>query len=448
MSLLTRWTLPVGRHGRRTARVRPTILSMVLAVILLVAANSSSAQTSAVGSSLTSYYDNNHQILHVIYQGANGQIIDLYYQYSSRTWNVVGLTNPSSQGLFSVTSSFFDGTNGHVFSVCPSSNSGNAALGICELYGSTLPTNYFFHNTTSPPGARYQGLGGPSGPPPLRQYSANGTNYWSVQYGSDGSLSTLWDGTTEHVYFMAFDQTIHELYYNSGWWEHSIGTIGSFGPQLVTHGMGLASLWDGVQHIFVWEGIELYYNGTWNKDMSWVYNGNPPGGYLTAVDSGGPDLWGQFDPPNGNLITVTRTNDSWLSNAYGAPANQCSPGPVPLCNANPMLSFNAPYFSSTAEVFYVGTDSNIYWIPNGNNGNGPAIPILPSSASRVAKDASSPGFYGGYWAPIAGYSDATYLYVFYVGNNDIFMAYSVPSNRGAWTVTQFGTFLVGANPAL
>jgi hypothetical protein len=352
------------------------------------------AQTDNLRASLTSYYDTTHGTPHVIYQAANGSLVDLYY---SSGWQSAVLTDPNTQGVFGVsTVGFYDGTYGHVFGVCPGVNT--QVMTICELYGQTTPNNFGNPSGTSPQGS-------------VTGYYSGSNNYAGPLFGS--TISGFWDGSCEHVFYLSTDNSVHEHYYCSGnWYDHSIGG-GSVGVEPGSDGLELTSAWNGMEHVFyIGQDLnlhELYYaNGIWG-DTNWSNNCGLPSPNFVAysiqtVPTSSIPTYGANSGFDGKMAMCYESSGSWMSGVNTEPDFMTSPADTP----SPMTSLVVQYGHTYAYAYYVGSDgNNIYQLFDTVEPQA----MFPSGAPSLAKSDE------GFWAPITALWDGTYQHVFYIASN-------------------------------
>jgi hypothetical protein len=212
--------------------------------------------------------------------------------------------------------------------------------------------------------------------------------YWSGRWwwGSPGgqaqvyvgggigtAISSLWDGSVEHIYYLGTDSQTHEDYYNGNWWSHALtGTQGAVNPKQAWGQFSIAS----------------------------------------SIDNGQQLIWGAGLGGTSAMIGLEYSAGYWGS--YSIPA------PKLVGSSNTIASFNGT-------VFYVGSDQQIY-DPNESQSS------LQSQAGGALVGIATDGVS---LTPLTGFTDsAGYQRVLYAGTDeDLHEYYSNGGNWVADDVT-------------
>jgi hypothetical protein len=197
----------------------------------------------APGSKLTMV--NSNHATEFFYIAANQHVYELFNQ-GPGSWFIEDLTSntgapaaatgggftsfvDTSNSAF-ITHVFYEGTNGHVYELYCSCNSGGA---------------WHWDDPTSLAGA------------PVAT--------------SGSALTSFIDSTVMHVFYLGTDNHVHELYWTGGTAWHKDDPTSLAGAPVATSGSALTSFVDGsgIMHVLYFSGQnvhELYWNGSWHTD--------------------------------------------------------------------------------------------------------------------------------------------------------------------------------------
>jgi hypothetical protein len=309
----------------------------------------------------------------------------------------------SSVVLNSPVASVFDGSHLRAYYL---DGSGNVLEGYSSLNSpNTSSVAYISHLAGAPPAAG-------------NFYTQNGLSH--VFYGT--SLTGYWDGSQVHVFYVAqTDGKIHELFRSLiSPWMHRL-PVSSEPTADSSEGFGLTSVWDGsVGHVYYVTGAagvtELYYNGSWGirtVDPGPATNGI---GFMAS---------GFF---SGEQLVVYGESDGLMNSAYfkNSIGHWVSPAPMSATG----MSVNRPVFlqgrGATQIWGYVGTDDTLHdgvfntSIVDYNNVCGGPYYNFPSTGSL-----NSP-------TGIASIFDGTKIHIYWVGF-DLRIWTSSSTGNGVWT---------------
>jgi len=234
------------------------------------------APAAAAGGALTSFIDYSAYITHVFYEGANGNVYELYCSCESSTsvwhWDdptsLAGAAPVATSG--SALTSFIDGSVMHVFYFGTNAN-------VYELYW-TGGTAWHWDDPTSSAGA------------PVA--------------GSVGSLTSFLDGSGfMHVFYLS-GQNVHELYWTGGAAWHTDDATTQAGAPSSAPGTALTSL--------------VNTSGMGDTGMHVMYLGTNE--YVYALHSLSSPAWNYFDATaaSGGVAAVSGSHLTSFQDIYTA----------------------------------------------------------------------------------------------------------------------------------
>jgi hypothetical protein len=368
---------------------------------------------------LTAFYDpyHNQGTIHVPFTGMDGQLHEFYYQNSLGYWQVATLFS-AAMGTYSL-SGFADPTWSHVFFIAAP----NGTPHVIELYGQqalTLENDLTAASHTS-------------------ALPVGGVTTCETTFGVQSSpcaiyastITTFWDGSIEHAFYVDTNYQVRELYYyNQTWWDHSIS-----GPNAAPYsydGLGLTSVWDGsIEHVF-YTGFagasttvfEIYYpGGNWYTG-NWTANcglssSQSPQGILTST-------WtGRDSTPRLSGVTYNADGTGAVEALYRSSAYNWTNSVAPPSTAwigSPAVEFS---INGNDHLFYLGRDRILYEVVNGAS-----VTEVPDFCTNAA---NAPFFLRDINSPIGGFYDGTYRNVFMNCGNDIAWL-RAPGESNNWDV--------------
>lgn len=366
----------------------------------LLAAGTLSRPASALSMGLTSYYDTRANAEYIFYIDQNGAIDGLTHNASGWRWfPVIGGVDPSNGDYASLTS-YFDGTNGHLF----------------------------YTNRPSGLGMVYEVSGSPPAGPAKTMSGTGGTPSYAIE---SATLTGYWDGSTGHLFYQnSFDGYLHEFRGNNGQWSDlslGVGPQDSSGQPEAVDGLFLTSLWDGgVGHVYfnshTQQFQELYfYNNNWWGGFGQDDNNVAFGMLVAASPSYGLQAVYGSPPANGGhwgdltqTVNICHDYGSWSCSPTSVGANEYG-------QLQPTLAYRV---SSTVEVYVVGGDQRLY-------SPGQTFPTNPLAQISI---------YPPWYSPITGFWDGSYEHVFYIGTDShVHELYRQTFGAGFFTNDLMGT---------
>ncbi len=229
---------------------------------------------------------------------------------------------------------------------------------------------------------------------------------FNCQYPSYASVSTLTgivDSSNEmHLYYASANRGVTEVYFVNGRWWQGFPS----GNANATGGTGMTSLWDGsLEHIYytgtdgtLWEDYLPGCSGWCNHALTGSAS-TSPSGFLSATYPGVQAVWGA--QPSGGMRLMARYPSGWVGSTLSS-------------SQTPALSTSSPSISIQGNPFYIGSDQNIYQ-PDQNTT--PIQQTSGGPQSELTAVSASTGWTGPL-GPLTGGKDATgNWHLFYIGTD-------------------------------
>jgi hypothetical protein len=248
-------------------------------------------------------------------------------------------------------------------------------------------------------------------------YDGYGCQYPSAVTTLTGFVDS---SNTMHLYFINSSYGVTEAYFPSGgsqWFQGYPGGQSS----VATGGLGLSSLWDGtIEHIYftgldgnLWED---YYgdgdcSGAWCSHS--LSSSNGPTSYITSTDPNTETVWYASGEPS---LVIYAYYDVWETLTFPS-------------SYTPLLSTTGSLLSPLVQIlgspFYIGTDQNIYQ-PNTNTSP------IQQSFGGVKSEFTAGGTQIGPLS--GGVDSSGTLHLFYVGTDQHLHEYYQASGSSDWAV--------------
>ncbi len=378
-------------RGARRDRpwLRRTGLVAVAAVGICLA---SAADAKAFPAALGAYYDNTRSIENVFYMDFLGNIIRLYLQ--NGVWHLdlqYVLTRAGFASSFlpgGTMSTFYDGTNGHIFYLGGKTSEFGTVLGhLDEVYGNPPTVSQFndlSHSVNSNPTFTSTSYISPQQVP-----ECSGNCAIPGVVGA-ANVSGIWDGTGEHVFYQGADGQVHDTRHLGTWSDSSLGA--AFTCHTFPGTQELSAMWDGsVVHAFFASNNgqfdEAYSTNPDASSPTWFF-GLQVSASATGISSAKSQLESVLFSSGGSAQSYHFDGSQW---------DQSNPS---------VQNFGTPTLGYTmnglADFHYVGADNHVYEIFSfGSSFDLTSQLGLPNAAGSV----------------LAGFFDGSNAHVLFIGTD-------------------------------
>jgi hypothetical protein len=402
----------VGAFAASERKILPTSTKIVLTTCLVLAtatfaATDASAQAINVPPSITSFYNSANSSFHVFYMSQS--VTELFHN-SNSSWQWNQATGVAQQAGIPL-AGLFDGSTQHLFWL----NTGSFGVPSGPA-GDVWESRYVSPNW-------------------ITQTVTNGQNLDYIDstgsrpdYAINGGLTTLWDGSIEHVFYMGADEHVHEYYkVGTNWFTTDITAASQDTNSSNLNFVG--AFWDGsTEHVF-WMGFggDIHTSscgsgGCWTRffDISANITGAPGSTCCATVGfEGGGSVF--YQDRHGHIEEAEFLNGQWVPTGLDV---------TQQAGALPTIVEPIAYLDSAGitHIFSVDTNTHVQELYGGRFA---ATDITVATGDALPYVDSATGW--GFLMKLTGFTEPATNHVFYVtADGNIREAYHPVTGSGGW----------------